>query len=76
MSDFDRDTLTLNLIHIYHQKIFTIELTELGNRNFVNYENMQVEDIKDLGMQQKFDNLFKEEGDVVEEMIFKNLKFN
>ena len=37
---------------------------------------MQVEDIKDLGMQQKFDNLFKKEGDVVEEMIFKNLKFN
>lgn len=25
MSDFDRDTLTLNLIYIYHQKIFTIE---------------------------------------------------
>ena len=60
----------------YNKKIFTIELTELGNRNFVNYENMQVEDIKDRGVKQGFDDIYKNKKDDLEEMIFKNLKLN
>ena len=60
----------------YNKKIFTIEMTELGNRNFVNYENMPVEDVKEVGMKQRLDNLFKNEGDDLEKKIFKNVKFN
>ena len=60
----------------YNKKIFTIEMTELGNRNFVNYENMQVEDVKEVGMKQRLDNLFKKKYDDLEKIIFKNVKFN
>ena len=60
----------------YNKKIFTIEMTELGNRNYVNYENMQVEDVKELGMKQSLDNLFKKKYDDLEKIIFKNVKFN
>ena len=31
------------------RKIYTIELTELGNRNYVNSDNMQVENLNNLG---------------------------
>jgi len=34
----------------YGRKIFTIELTEFGNRNFVNYDNMLVEDINSFSI--------------------------
>ena len=60
----------------YNKKIFTIEMTELGNRNYVNYENMQVEDVKEVGMKQSLDNLFKKKYDDLEKIIFKNVKFN
>ena len=34
----------------FNKKIYTIKLKELGNRNYVNSENMQVEDIKNLNV--------------------------
>ena len=34
----------------YGKKIFTIELTELENKYFVNYENMKIENVDNLGM--------------------------
>ena len=53
----------------YGRKIFIIEVTELGSRNFVNYENMQVEDIKDTGVKEGFDDIYKNKKDDLEEMI-------
>ena len=60
----------------YNKKIYIIEMTELGNRNFVNYENMQVEYIKDAGVKQNLDNLLNNNGDTLGKKIFKNFKFN
>ena len=34
----------------YGKKIFIIELTELDNKYFVNYENMKIENVDNLGM--------------------------
>ena len=34
----------------YQKKIFIIELSELGNKNFVNYDNMQVENVNVLAI--------------------------
>ena len=37
----------------YNRKIFTIELTEIGNKNAVNIDNMQILDVKCLRMERK-----------------------
>ena len=37
------------------RKIYTIELTELGNRNFVNSDNMQIENLNNLGWKNVMD---------------------
>ena len=34
----------------YEKKIYKIELSELGNRNFVNYDNMQIENVKNFSV--------------------------
>ena len=34
----------------YNKKIFIIELSELGNRNFVNYDNMQIENVNNIAV--------------------------
>jgi len=39
----------------YGKSIFTIELTDLGNRNFVRSENMQVENVKSLGLKKQLE---------------------
>ena len=61
----------------YGKKIFTIELTDLGERNFVNSENMQVENVKSFGLKNimgKFLKNYEEEYEVINE-LFKNLNF-
>ena len=50
----------------YGKKIFTIELTDLGNRNVINSDNMQVENIKNLGMKKVLGNLLKNDGEELE----------
>jgi len=45
----------------YGKKIFTIELTDLGNRNAVNSDNMQVKTINNLGIIKFFENSLKME---------------
>ena len=60
----------------YGRKIFTIEMTEIGDRNFVNYENMHVEDIKDLGTKENIDSFLKNNGEALGKIVFKNMKFN
>ena len=46
----------------YNKKIYVIELTELGNRNFVNSDNMQVEDIKSFGVNNVVQDFWKNNG--------------
>ena len=61
----------------YGKKIFIIELTELENRNFVNADNMQVENVNNLGTKNLIEKFFKsEEGKKVVENFFNELKFN
>ena len=61
----------------YGKKIFIIELTELENRNFVNTDNMQVENVNNLGTKNIFEKFYKsEEGKKVVENFFNELKFN
>ena len=45
----------------YGKKIFTIELTDLGNRNAVNSDNIQVKTINNLGIIKFFENSLKME---------------
>ena len=44
----------------FGKKIYTIELTELGFRNYVNTDNMQVEDINSFGLNNFIENTFIE----------------
>ena len=61
----------------YGKKIFIIELTELENRNFVNTDNMQVENVNNLGTKNIFEKFYKsEEGKKVVENFFNEFKFN
>ena len=60
----------------YNKKIFIIEVTELGNRNFVNSDNMQVEDIKSLGENKFVQDFWKNNGKQFEEQFFKDIDFN
>ena len=50
----------------YGKKIFYIELTDLGNRNAINSDNMQVKNIKNFGMKKFVDNLLKNDGKELE----------
>ena len=46
-------SLKLKKFHLkkkYNKKIFIIELSELGNRNFVNYDNMQIENVNNIAV--------------------------
>ena len=60
----------------YGRKIFTIEMTEIGDRNFVNYENLHIEDFKDIGAKEIIDDLMKKDGEALEKIAFKKFKFN
>ena len=61
----------------YGKKIFTIELTDLGRRNFVNSENMQVENVKNFGLSNQIEKALKNNGEGFEEInkLLKNLDF-
>ena len=47
----------------YNKKIYTIHLVELGNKNFVNYDNMNVETINDLTVSKLAVKLFSQKMD-------------
>ena len=51
-------------------------MTELGNENFVNTDNIRVEKIKNLGLKERLDNFCKDNGKIMKEMFFKNINFN
>ena len=40
----------------YGKKVYTIELTELENNNYVNTDNMQIENVKILGVSKDYEN--------------------
>ena len=54
----------------YGKKIFIIELTELENRNFVNSDNIQIENINTIGVKYIFEEYCKSEGKELIEKIF------
>ena len=58
----------------YGKKVFTIELSELGNKNFVNSENMQIENINKISLNKVLEYDEKEKRMNLEEKIFKALK--
>ncbi len=58
----------------YEKKIFIIELTELGNRNFVNTDNMQVENINNLDINNVAEKYIKNEGKKLLGKIFREIK--
>ena len=60
----------------YNKKIYVIVLTELGNRNFVNSDNMQVEDIKSFGVNNVVQDFWKNNGKEIGEQLFKDIDFN
>ena len=51
-------------------------MTEIGDRNFVNYENLHIEDFKDIGAKEIIDDLMKKDGEALEKIAFKKFKFN
>jgi len=61
----------------YGKKIFKIELTDLGIKNFVNSENMHVEDVKTLGLKNKLGKFLKNNGEELGEInkLFKDFDF-
>ena len=60
----------------YGKKVFTIELTELGNRYFLNPDNMRIEDINKFSVKNAVEKYYKKNGINMEKLIFKNFKFN
>ena len=56
----------------YGKKIYTINLTELENKNFVNAGNMQFESLKNFNVKNHLFN-FIEENNVKLDNIFDNL---
>ena len=58
----------------YNKKIFIIELTELGNRNFVNSDNMQVENIQKTGVKNVLKDFWKSKGKKIGEQIMKEIE--
>ena len=60
----------------YGKKIYIIELTEIENRNFVNSDNMQVENINSLGITNEIDKCLKNNGEEVINQIKNNIKFD
>ena len=46
----------------YGKKVFIIELIELENRNFVNTDNMQIQNINSIGFKNVYENFSKKNG--------------
>ena len=57
----------------YGKKIFIIELTELGNRNFVNSDNMQIQDVNNLGMKKWYERILRENQNKLKNLMFKEI---
>ena len=60
----------------YGKKVFTIELTDLGNKNFVNIENMQIENVNTFPIKEYVEKKVKEQGLNMESLMFKSLIFD
>ena len=59
----------------YGRKVFTIELSELGNKNFVNAENMQIENVNKLSLKKILEYDDKKNVKNLEDKLSKVLKF-
>ena len=59
----------------YGKKIFIIELNELGNRNFVHSDNMQVENVKNLGPTNAIDKYLENKRNEMMEKLLDNIEF-
>ena len=57
----------------YGKKIYKIELTEIDNRNFVNADNMQVENIYNLGTKNFMENYMKSNGEKLNKFCFQKI---
>ena len=60
----------------YGKKIYNIEVTELGNKYFVNYENMKIENINNLGLNEFFKKFTKNFQKEFGKLNFENLEYN
>jgi len=57
----------------YGKKIYIIELTELGNQNFVNIENMNIEYVEKIPFKSKIENYYTNKGINYEDLLVNNL---
>ena len=60
----------------YKKKIYIIELTEIENRNFVHSDNMQVENVNNLGMKNQIENYWKSNGEQFTDQILNNFQLD
>ena len=60
----------------FNKKKYIIKLKELGNKNFVNSNNMQIENINNIKVNNNLDELLKSQIEKLKDKLVKNIKFN
>ena len=60
----------------FNKKQYIIKLKELGNKNFVNSNNMQIENINNIKVNNNVDELLKSQIEKLKDKFVKNIKFN
>ena len=60
----------------FNKKKYIIKLKELGNKNFVNSNNMQIENINNIKVNNNLDELLKSQIEKLNDKFVKNIKFN
>ena len=60
----------------FNKKKYIIKLKELGNKNFVNSNNMQIENINNIKVNNNLDELLKSQIEKLKDKFVKNIKFN
>ena len=58
----------------FKKKVYTIKLKELGNKNFVNSDNMQIENINNVNVAYNLDELIKNQVENIKGELVKNIK--
>jgi len=58
----------------FKKKVYIIKLKELGNKNFVNSDNMQIENINNVNVANNLDELIKNQVENIKDELVKNIK--
>ena len=58
----------------FKKKVYIIKLKELGNKNFVNSDNMQIENINNVNVANNLDELIKNQVENIKGELVKNIK--